>query len=198
VNATIPIERSKAIYEFKKDFNPNGKIIIHPFAIRDAKAWNLTKYISLAEYLNDNYLVEIVSPPDVLADNIKEEIIKKGIAVTITETIDNLIQKLKECSIFISNDTGPLYIANLLGKATFTIYGPTNPEYSLPFGKYHRFIQKELECSPETGHQFCYTLAGIYCPVYECMNKLDFEEVKNSILAFINDIDLQTKNNPIQ
>ena len=31
---------------------------------------------------------------------------------------------MKKCSVFIGNDSGPVQIASLLGKPTFTIYSP--------------------------------------------------------------------------
>lgn len=184
-------KRTKEIYQFKTVINEKGKILIHPFSVHRAKEWNLDKFISLAEKLIYDYVIEIISPENFLPEGIKENIIRKGIPLSITKTMEELISKIKECTVFISNDTGPLYIANLLGKATFTIYGPTNPEFSLPFGEFHTYIQKKIECSPEAGHQYCYTLAGVYCPVYECMNQLSVEEVYNSVKSFFNRIGIK-------
>ena len=178
-------ERTKDIYQFKTEINVKGKILIHPFSVHKAKEWNMEKFISLAEKLIDEYSVEIISPENVLPEDMKENIIRKGIPLSITKKMEELISKIKESSVFISNDTGPLYIANLLGKATFTIYGPTNPEFSIPFGNFHAYVQKKIECSPQPGHQYCYTLAGIYCPVYECMNQLSVEEVYNEVNKFL-------------
>ena len=192
VKSVIPKEKMDIDYKFEFRAERNGKIIIHPFAIRKAKEWNLRKFILLAVELNKKYSVEIIAPPNFLADDIKSEIIQKGIPVTITTSISNLIDKIKDCMLFISNDTGPLYIANLLGKATFTIYGPTNPEFSLPFGEHHGFAQKKLMCSPEPGQQFCFTLAGIYCPHHDCFNLLNFDEVYSAVLEFIEE--LKSKN----
>jgi heptosyltransferase-2 len=90
--------------------------------------------------------------------------------------------------LIVSNDTRIIYIASLLGKPTFTIYGPTNPEYSLPFGKYHRFIQKKIVCSPKPGEQYCYLEAGKKCPSFECMNQLTVEEVYEKLSNFIFEI----------
>ncbi len=146
--------------------------------------------------MKDDYSVEIISPENRLPEDIKENILQKNIPLSITETMEELISKIKESSVFISNDTGPLYIANLLGKATFTIYGPTNPEFSLPFGNYHAYIQKKIECSPEPGHQYCFTLAGVYCPLYECMNQLSLQEVYDSVKPFLNKIGIK-KNEPV-
>ena len=189
-------EKTKELYQFKTEINLKGKILIHPFSVHLAKEWNLQKFVSLAEKLSDDYSVEIISPENKLTDDDKENIIQKGIPLSITKSMEELISKIKESSVFISNDTGPLYIANLLGKATFTIYGPTNPEFSLPFGNYHAYIQKKIECSPEPGHQYCYTLAGVYCPVYECMNQLSVSEVYNSVKSFFSRIGIK-KTEPV-
>ena len=177
-------ERSENIYEFKADINKNGILLIHPFAIRNAKEWNLEKYIELAEKLNLKFNVELISPENFLDEKTKKEIIKKGITINVTKSLDELISLIKRCSVFISNDTGPLYIANLMGKATFTIYGPTNPDYSFPFGENHMFVRKLIECSP-IKDQFCFTLAGIYCPMYECMNLLSIDEVFEKLNKFL-------------
>ena len=188
--------RTDDTYQFKIEINLKGKMLIHPFSVHLAKEWNLEKFISLAEKLKDDYSVEIISPENRLPEDIKENILQKNIPLSITETMEELISKIKESSVFISNDTGPLYIANLLGKATFTIYGPTNPEFSLPFGNYHAYIQKKIECSPEPGHQYCFTLAGVYCPLYECMNQLSLQEVYDSVKPFLNKIGIK-KNEPV-
>ena len=111
-----------------------------------------------------------------------------------TKNIDDLISIIAGSSIFISNDSGPLQIAALLGKPTFTIYGPTNPEYHLPFGNHHRFIQKIIECSPPKGEKFCFTNAGRDgCPSFECMNLLSVEEVLPQVMDFISSHNIEPK-----
>jgi ADP-heptose:LPS heptosyltransferase len=178
-------ERTNDVYQFAVSYGKIEKILIHPFSVHKAKEWNISKFICLAEKLSKNFFVELISPANFLPLDIKEDAVQKGIPISITKTIAELITQIKKCSIFISNDTGPLYIANLLGKPTFTIYGPTNPEFSLPFGEYHNYIQKKIKCSPEPGHQYCFTLAGTYCPAYECMNQLSVEEVYNQMQKFL-------------
>ena len=189
-------KRTDDKYQFKAGFNAKGKIMIHPFSVHQAKEWNPDKFVSLAEKLMEDYSVEIISPENKLSGKIRESIIQKRIPLSLTGTMDDLISKIRESAVFISNDTGPLYIADLLGKATFTIYGPTNPEFSSPFGEFHHYIQKRIECSPGKGHQYCFTLAGIYCPLYECMNQLSLQEVYDSVKSFLNKIGIK-KNEPV-
>jgi heptosyltransferase-2 len=78
----------------------------------------------------------------------------------------------------ISNDSGPLYIASLMGKPTFTIYGPTNPLFHLPLGSKHNYIRHLISCSPAETEKYCFTNAGRDgCPSFECMNQLKVDEV---------------------
>jgi heptosyltransferase-2 len=181
-------------YEFDKNFDTNGKILILPFAIRKAKEWDLHKFIQLAKRLNENYEVCLISPPDFIDDDIINEISSLNLEIEITNTVNELIEKTKGASLFISNDSGPIYIANLLGKPTFTIYGPTNPKFSLPFGKSHRFYRKILPCSADK-EKVCYTLGGIYCPSYECMKLITVNEIEDSVNSFIKILGIEEKNN---
>lgn len=197
VRLVVPITDTDELKSFPANFNLNSKILIHPFAIRKAKEWNLNKFIKLAENLIKDYEVEMICPSGFITDDVMFEIREKGIPISETQSIDQLIEKIKECSLFICNDSGPIYIACLLGKATFTIYGPSNSLYSMIPGKIHRFIRKELKCTPKT-EKACFTLEGIYCPAYECMDLLSFEIVKDQVRSFISKLNLITSTNKIQ
>ena len=186
----IPIERNDKIYRFNNNVNKNGKILIHPFAGWKAKEWNLEKFFKLGEILKNQYNVAFISKEDLISREIQTKLRTLNIPLIITHSIDGLINELEKCSLVISNDSGPLYIASLLGKPTFTIYGPTNPTYSVPFGTNHAFIQKKMECSPEENHQYCLTDAGRNgCPVFECMDFLTVDEVLKKVYDFLKRIE---------
>jgi lipopolysaccharide heptosyltransferase II len=189
IRQVIAIDSIEERYKFNTTTNGNSKLLIHPFAIRKSKEWNLNRFIGIATILKKNYDVEFISPPGFLEDFEIEEIQDLKIPLTITETVKDMIQKIKECSLFISNDTGPVYIASLLGKPTFTIYGPTNPKYSLPFGKNHNFIWKKLICSAEND-KHCITRGGINCPAFECMNLLTEKDVLGSLDSFLEELEI--------
>ncbi|MCZ6702659.1 MAG: glycosyltransferase family 9 protein [Ignavibacteria bacterium] len=179
-------------YQFESDYNPKDKIIIHPFAIRKAKEWNLKKYIKLAERLGNSYKVCLIAPPDFIEEEVLYEIKQLKIEVKVTKSLNELISTIKEASLFISNDSGPTYIASLLGKPTFIIYGPTNPKYSLPFGVNHNCYKKELSCSAKE-EKICFTLGGIYCPSQECLNLITVDEIEDSINSFIKLLGIEEK-----
>lgn len=187
VGLVIQLNTTDQMNFFFREVNSTSKILIHPFAIRKAKEWNLKRFIELAEQLMINYDVEIIYPPGFIESDIKVEIEKVGIKSIETNSVTHLIKKIKECSLFISNDSGPTYIAALLGKATFAIYGPTNPGFSLPPGIHHTYIMKKLKCSA-VDRSSCFTYAGIYCPSNECMQSLSVENVLKALLNFMDKI----------
>jgi heptosyltransferase II len=192
VNLCIDFQRDN-IYEHKINFHSKGDILIHPFAIRSSKEWNFTKYIKLAETLTKNYKIKLIIPSGYLEPEAIRSIEALKIPVVITNNIDSLVEEIKGASLYISNDSGPLYIANMLGIPTFTIYGPTNPDYSVPYGKYNKFIRKIIKCSPVVT-QYCFTQGGVHCPLYECMNTLNYEEVLEEVNSFISFINIEPMN----
>ncbi len=140
----------------------------------------------LTEKLSLEYNVEIIAPIHSIGHKEKQEAEKRKISITETSSIDELIEQTRDCSVFIGNDSGPLYIANMLGKPTFTIYGPTNPDYSVPFGDNHKYIINTIHCSPEKNKQYCHTVAGLLgCPAFKCMESLELDEVYNKLLPFV-------------
>ncbi len=194
VKLAFPVERSNELYRFNYKGNKKGKILIHPFAGWKAKEWNFGKFIKLGGVLSNNYEVAFIAKKDMISNMTQDELKELNIRVITTKTVEDLINELKKCSVIISNDSGPVYIASLLGVPTFSIYGPTNPAYSVPFGEHHEYIQKIIECSPEENKQYCFTDAGRNgCPSFECMNLLTVEEVLQKLNPFLNRIDLRPK-----
>ncbi len=191
--AGVEDSKRKALKEFELDFDKDGYIAIHPFAGWESKEWNLNKFIELAERLNKNYNVVLVTVPGKIEEDVKNEIEFKGITIAETRDIKELIAVLKDCSLIVANDSGPLYIANCLGKPTFAIYGPTNPVYHVPSGPGHRFIQKILKCSP-VHQKYCFTNAGrMGCPSFDCMNLLETDEVFIMLSEFIPELGIKPK-----
>jgi ADP-heptose:LPS heptosyltransferase len=195
----IYLDAIKSVIPFKnferitiKNNGVNKYIIIHPFASIESKEWGLNKYICLTEHLNKRYNCVIVTPTNKISADVLSQIIKKKIKVVETKTTAELIETIKHCSLLIGNDSGPVHIANLLGKPTFTIYGPTNPLFHKPLEGRNKYIIKEIPCSPKLTEKMCFTCAGrIGCPSFECINKLSFKEVKDSVDEFIESLEKQ-------
>lgn len=173
------------IEEFK--LFPIKTIYIHPFAGWKAKEWSLNKFILLALSLKKLYNVKIIIPSSFIFEEIIDEIKSLGIEIIFTQNIEDLIFVIKECSLLICNDSGPIQIASLLGKYTFSIYGPTNPAVHKPKGIQHGHYLKEITCSPQMYEKMCFTAGGrIGCPSNECLQMIGVNEILKNLDIFIN------------
>ncbi len=84
-------------------------------------------------------------------------------------SVRQLMALIKQCSLFITNDTGPMHIAAAFGVPLVAIFGPTDPVTTSPFGKGHELIRKPVECSPCLLRE---------CPIdHRCMQRIRTDEV---------------------
>lgn len=89
--------------------------------------------------------------------------------------LSELIAKLRQCQLLLTNDTGTMHLAAALGIPTVSIFGSTCPVETGPLGERHTVIQHKVPCSP------CFERE---CPLghYECMTKITPEEVAAAVL----------------
>jgi len=177
---------------FKSKINNSGSILIHPFAGWPAKEWGLNNFIDLASLLKNLREIKILTPPGRLTLELKNEISNSGIEIIETESIEDLINEVKDAFMVVANDSGVIYISNLLGIPTFTIYGPSNPSFHQLKNITSGYIQKQLPCSPGPDEKLCFTDGGRKgCPAFECMRRIDVQSVHSKILDLIQDIYLK-------
>lgn len=184
---TINLSKHKSLIRSSSSTYSNGEILIHPFAGWREKEWNLEKYIRLAKKLNEYYPVSILIKGDEVSIDIIEEIKFAGIKVLKSLSIDELIKVIENCSFFIGNDSGPLNIANFLGKPTITIFGATNPIYTITGLGRQKYVQRKLNCSSKNNEQYCLVGGAVYdCSGTQCMNLLSVEDVYKEMVTLIN------------
>ena len=183
ISPVIPLLNRDELTKRQSISKSNGRIIIHPFAGWREKEWNLKKYICLTEKIKKNYSVCLVVSGGELSIDVVEEIKYLDLDLIQTNSVEELIQNIKDCSMFIGNDSGPVNIANFLGKPTFTIYGSTNPEYTASSDEHQTYIQKILNCSAGQNEKCCIIGGAVYsCSGTQCMNFLTVEEVYDNLI----------------
>lgn len=189
LDAISPIIKLSDRSELKKRpkvFNPNGRIFIQPFAGWKEKEWNLKKFITLASKLNANYPVSLITQDNQLSKDVINEIDHLNIDLFQTNSVEELIDLIKGCSLFIGNDSGPVNIANFLGIPTLTIYGSTNPDYSATVAEHQIYVQETLNCSAKDDEKFCRIGLAMYeCSGTQCMNLLTEEKVFSNLLPLL-------------
>lgn len=173
-----------SLLEFKSEQNSIRKILIFPFAGWKAKEWSFENFIILAKELSVNFQVRFVFEKHQLTEELVKKLRNVDLEYKTTSSLNDLFNEINDCDLFISNDSGPLHLAQAFGKFVFIIYGPTNPNFSIPFGNNFDYIRKEISCSP-IAEQYCNTLAGRYCKTLECMKELTVEMVNKRLMKFI-------------
>jgi lipopolysaccharide heptosyltransferase II len=90
-------------------------------------------------------------------------------------TLAQLIAELRECALLLTNDTGTMHLATLLGIPVVALFGSTEPRLTGPLGNGNQVIRHQVECSP------CFLRE---CPIdFRCMKSITVAEVSASILA---------------
>ena len=92
-------------------------------------------------------------------------------------TLEQLIDELRECRLLLTNDTGTMHLASLLGVPTVAIFGSTEPRLTGPLGDRHIIVRHQVECSP------CFLRE---CPIdFRCMKAVSVDEAINGVLALL-------------
>jgi len=92
-------------------------------------------------------------------------------------TLDQLIDELRRCSLLLTNDTGTMHLAALLGVPVVAVFGSTEPRLTGPLGDGHTILRHHVECSP------CFLRE---CPIdFRCMKAVTTDEVAGAVLAML-------------
>ena len=92
-------------------------------------------------------------------------------------TLDQLIDELRRCSLLLTNDTGTMHLAALLGVPVVAVFGSTEPRLTGPLGNGHIILRHHVECSP------CFLRE---CPIdFRCMKAISADEVADAVLSML-------------
>ena len=92
-------------------------------------------------------------------------------------SLAELIEKLSQCRLLLTNDTGTMHLAAFLGVPSVSIFGSTEPELTGPLGPDHRVLRHHVECSP------CFLRE---CPIdFRCMKAVQADEAVEAVLALL-------------
>ena len=92
-------------------------------------------------------------------------------------TLDELISELRDCRALLTNDTGTMHLAALLGVPVVAIFGSTEPQLTGPLGDGHIVLRRHVECSP------CFLRE---CPIdFRCMKEVTTQEVVNAMKSIL-------------
>ena len=146
-----------------------------------AKRWLPERFAEAAGKINAQLSVHWI-----LFGTKKEAAIGEQIAAAIGDhcvnrigqtTLEQLIEELRQCRLLLTNDTGTMHLAALLGVPVVAIFGSTEPRLTGPLGMGHIVLRHHVECSP------CFLRE---CPIdFRCMKAVSADEVAAAVLSML-------------
>ncbi|MDO8453782.1 MAG: lipopolysaccharide heptosyltransferase II [Sulfurimonas sp.] len=138
-----------------------------------AKRWYPERFAAVAKEFSEKFDIIIFGGPNEI-DMAKE--IEQNLGVPCTNlagktNIQELCANIGGCSLFITNDSGPMHVAAAYKVPTVTIFGPTkHTETSQWMNEKSAIIRHAMECSPCMKRE---------CPLghHECMKSITASEV---------------------
>lgn len=172
------IDKAKDIL-YGNGFNDTRRLIgISPFAkYGRAKCWPADRFRQAAEILANDKKNFIVFTGDnysrTLVDDICGGLPKNVISLAGKTNLRELACVIKLCSLFLTNDSGPMHIASALDIPLLALFGSTSSALTGPYNEKAVIINKKAECSP------CFKRR---CSRdFKCMNQIAVDEVLNKI-----------------
>ncbi len=157
-------------------------IILNPGAsYGPSKRWHNEYYAELATLLQDRKKAEILVTASkdeaALVESIASFMAKKPLNLTGKTNLRLLAGLISYADLFITNDTGPMHIANALKVPVMAIFGPTDPSLTGPFQQPAAVIKKDVPCWPCSYRE---------CPFdHRCMMSIVPEEVFEACQKFL-------------
>ena len=130
------------------------------------KRWPAESFAALRQPLRDRFELETVVAGGAYEKTVAPLI--GGIDVTGQTTLRQLVALLERAELVIANDSGPMHIATALGRPLVTMFGPTNPIRTGPYGRLDSVVRVDIPCSP------CYSKK---CSHISCLNWLSVDAV---------------------
>lgn len=142
-----------------------------------AKCWLPERFVEVAHKLLQNEKMHLVFFGDQesvpLIKSICRTLSARAINLAGLTSLRELASLISLCRVFLSNDSGPMHIADALGVPVVALFGSTNEIVTGPFSQ-GRVIHKHVTCSP------CYKRT---CPIdFRCMKAIEVEEVYQQVL----------------
>lgn len=141
-------------------------------AFGTAKCWLPDRFHAVTQKLIEDPNVRVVYFGDPAGVSVVNEICtdlpEQVINLAGKTSLRELMALVNTCSVFLTNDSGPMHMASALGIPLVAIFGSTSDVKTGPYAG-GKVIHKHVECSP------CYKRV---CPIdFRCMKRIEVEEV---------------------
>jgi len=114
-------------------------VAVNPLSRRESKVWGDDNFSELLDHLPLERVILIGSARE--RDRI--ESINRGRARNLAGQLEllELAELYRQCTIVITNDTGPMHLAAAVGTPVIALFGPTDPALVGPYGPGHIILR---------------------------------------------------------
>ena len=147
------------------------------------KRWDIERWAALCDALSrQNVHVVVTGGPDEqgLAGILRSHISSAPTMLIGKTSLMELACVIKQCHVFLAQDSSSLHVASAMGTPTVALFGPTDARRHLPPNFRGTVIHKDVFCSPCYSPQ-CRTIT------HACMKRIGVEEVLQAVLALLAD-----------
>lgn len=146
-----------------------------------AKRWYPERFAEVAAKFSDKYDILIFGGPNEvemakeIEDNLKVLHVENYKNIAGKTTIQELCSNIGACSLFITNDSGPMHVAAAYQVPTVAIFGPTKHKETCQWmNEKNKIVRHEMDCSPCMKRE---------CPLkhHECMTSITSAEVIQAV-----------------
>ena len=132
------------------------RVAVHPGSGSPTKNWPAENFAHICQRLIDRHQARIMlicGPADRWVEEAVVPRLPPDATVLIRQPdVEKLAAHLRQCRLFLGNDSGIAHLAAAAGVPTAALFGPSNPQIWRPIGAHVRIIQGN-------GHPYCQGIA---------------------------------------
>ena len=149
--------------------------VIAPSAGTLVKRWPAENFARLASLLSLPSVI-VAGPSDAaLGDEIARLSGQRAVSLAGKTSLKELCAIIKDAEFLVTCDSGPMHLGAAMKVPVFSIFGPTSPVRTGPYGDMHTVVRLDLPCSP------CFTRKP--CPDWRCILEITPEMVLEAIVS---------------
>ncbi len=138
-----------------------------------AKRWLPERFAETADRLAAKYGAKVLivgaRGEEALGCAIAGRIKATTVVLSGRTSVRELMAAVKRCSVFVTNDTGPMHIAASFGVPLVAVFGPTDWRTTAPVGTGHALVRQPVDCAPCLLRE---------CPIdHRCMTRVTTDQV---------------------
>ena len=165
-------------------------VLVTPGSRWETKNWRPEGFSATIDHLHKNLDTAVVLSGAAqecdLCQLISQSCCLPPINVAGQMNLAELVALIEGAALIITNDSAPLHIARALNRPLVSIFGPSSPRRTGPYGAARGVLQSAVACSP------CFYRRLSQCPIqHQCMKDVTVDHVTRAAAAA-----LHTARNP--